>query len=178
MMTILRLCAEFFMTGLFAVGGGLATLPFLYEIGEKTGWYTDTDVLDMLAISESTPGPIGVNMATYAGFGVSGVLGGICGNLWYSAARLHRPDYGGGTGGGLEGLLPSGAWVREPLEYALCRHRLQGFDPCGGDRPGDDLLEEGKPHPADRSLCGGGCDIQLINKNIGAPFWSTEFFIE
>ena len=81
MMTILRLCAEFFMTGLFAVGGGLATLPFLYEIGEKTGWYTDTDVLDMLAISESTPGPIGVNMATYAGYGVSGVLGGICATL-------------------------------------------------------------------------------------------------
>ncbi|MBR5869196.1 MAG: chromate transporter [Clostridia bacterium] len=80
-MTILRLCAEFFMTGLFAVGGGLATLPFLYEIGEKTGWYTDTDVLDMLAISESTPGPIGVNMATYVGYNVSGVLGGIMATL-------------------------------------------------------------------------------------------------
>ena len=66
--TLLRLCGEFFLTGLFAVGGGLATLPFLYEIGAKTGWFTEADVLDMIAVSESTPGPIGVNMATYTGF--------------------------------------------------------------------------------------------------------------
>lgn len=81
LVTLCRLCAEFFTTGLFAVGGGLATLPFLYEIGEKTGWYTDTDVLDMLAISESTPGPIGVNMATYAGYNIAGVLGGVLASL-------------------------------------------------------------------------------------------------
>lgn len=81
MMTILRLCYEFFMTGLFAIGGGLATLPFLKEIGKETGWFTEGDVLDMLAVSESTPGPIGVNMATYTGFTVSGVLGGILATL-------------------------------------------------------------------------------------------------
>ncbi len=80
-MTYLRLCYEFFMTGLFAVGGGLATLPFLKEIGLKTGWFTEGDVLDMLAISESTPGPIGVNMATYTGFKVTGVLGGVIATL-------------------------------------------------------------------------------------------------
>ncbi len=77
MMTILRLFIEFFLTGLLAVGGGLATLPFLYDIGEKTGWFTEADVLNMIAVSESTPGPIGVNMATFTGFLTSGVLGSL-----------------------------------------------------------------------------------------------------
>ena len=60
MMTYLRLYYEFFKTGLFAIGGGLATLPFLKNIGEATGWYTYSDLLNMLAVSESTPGPIGI----------------------------------------------------------------------------------------------------------------------
>ena len=64
-------------TGLFAVGGGLATLPFLYDIGKRTGWYTAGDVSNMIAISESTPGPMGINMATYVGFSVSGLIGAI-----------------------------------------------------------------------------------------------------
>jgi len=75
--TLWILCYRFFLTGLFAVGGGLATLPFLYEIGKDTGWFTDADVLNMLAVSESTPGPIGVNMATYTGFTVSGWYGAL-----------------------------------------------------------------------------------------------------
>ena len=59
---------EFFKAGLFAIGGGLATLPFLYEMAEKYTWF-DVEILsDMIAISESTPGPLGVNMATYAGY--------------------------------------------------------------------------------------------------------------
>lgn len=77
MVTLLRLFLEFFFAGLLAVGGGLATLPFLYDIGEKTGWFTDADVLNMIAVSESTPGPIGVNMATYTGYITSGVLGSL-----------------------------------------------------------------------------------------------------
>ena len=59
-----RLFWEFFKTGLFAVGGGMATLPFLKDIGETTGWYSSGDLMSMLAVSESTPGPIGINMAT------------------------------------------------------------------------------------------------------------------
>ncbi|MBR5742896.1 MAG: chromate transporter [Clostridia bacterium] len=86
--TLLRLCGEFFLTGLFAVGGGLATLPFLYEIGEKTGWFTENDVLDMIAVSESTPGPIGVNMATYTGFTVGSASGGAAGVLGSVLATL------------------------------------------------------------------------------------------
>ena len=73
----LQLYWEFFKTGLFAVGGGMATIPFLKDIGEKTGWYTYTDLMNMLAVSESTPGPIGINMATYVGFTVGGPLGSV-----------------------------------------------------------------------------------------------------
>lgn len=85
MMTILRLIVEFFKTGLFAVGGGLATLPFLYEMGEKTGWFGAQDVLNLLAVSESTPGPIGINMSTYVGFITSGVPGAILASLALTA---------------------------------------------------------------------------------------------
>lgn len=77
-MTCLLLFWEFFKTGLFSVGGGLATLPFLYDMGERTGWFTAQQVADMLAISESTPGPIGVNMAVYTGFVTAGFWGSVC----------------------------------------------------------------------------------------------------
>lgn len=72
-----RLFWEFFKTGLFAIGGGMATLPFLKDIGETTGWYGYTDLMNMLAVSESTPGPIGINMATYVGFTVAGIPGAL-----------------------------------------------------------------------------------------------------
>ena len=71
---------EFFKAGLFAAGGGLATLPFLYAISESTGWFSTADIANMIAISESTPGPLGVNMATYAGYQTLGIAGGILGN--------------------------------------------------------------------------------------------------
>lgn len=77
----LRLYWEFFKTGLFAVGGGMATLPFLKDIGASTGWYAQTDLMNMLAVSESTPGPIGINMATYVGFTVGGIPGAVIATL-------------------------------------------------------------------------------------------------
>ncbi len=77
MMLYLQLFWEFFKTGLFAIGGGMATIPFLYEMSDTTHWFTRNDLANMIAVSESTPGPIGVNMATYVGF-VSGMNeGGI-----------------------------------------------------------------------------------------------------
>lgn len=76
-MIYLRLFWEFFKAGLFAVGGGMATLPFLYNISDKTGWFTRAQLADMIAVSESTPGPIGVNMATYVGFITGGVPGAL-----------------------------------------------------------------------------------------------------
>ncbi len=68
---------EFFKIGLFAVGGGLATLPFLNKLVEKYDWFTAGDLANVIAVSESTPGPLGINMATYTGFTGSGILGGI-----------------------------------------------------------------------------------------------------
>lgn len=88
-MLFLRLYLEFVKVGLFSVGGGLATIPFLYELSDNTGWFSRADIADMIAISESTPGPIGVNMATYAGYTtvnaqygpVVGILGSIISTL-------------------------------------------------------------------------------------------------
>ncbi len=78
MKLLLTLFFEFFKTGLFAVGGGMATLPFLYDMSARhPDWFTTAQLADMIAVSESTPGPIGVNMATYVGFRTAGVLGGL-----------------------------------------------------------------------------------------------------
>lgn len=80
-MIYLQLFYEFFKTGLFAVGGGLATLPFLYDISARTGWFTTQDIADLVAVSESTPGPLGVNMASYVGFTTCGLAGGLVATL-------------------------------------------------------------------------------------------------
>ncbi|WP_373163087.1 chromate transporter [Agathobaculum sp. Marseille-P7918] len=76
-MIFLQLFWEFFKTGLFSIGGGLATLPFLQDIAQNYPWFTSSDLLDMIAVSESTPGPMGVNSATYAGFRAAGILGSL-----------------------------------------------------------------------------------------------------
>ena len=76
-MIYLQLFFEFFKTGLFSIGGGLATLPFLYEMSNKTHWFSHADIADMIAISESTPGAIGINMSTFAGFKTAGYPGGV-----------------------------------------------------------------------------------------------------
>lgn len=80
-MTYLRLIFEFFKTGLFSVGGGLATLPFLRDMTLRYPWFTMEELLNMIAVSESTPGAIGINMSTYAGFKAGGSLGGILATL-------------------------------------------------------------------------------------------------
>ncbi len=80
-MIYLQLFYNFFMTGLFAIGGGLATLPFLYDLSDKTGWFTHAELANMLAISESTPGALGINMATYAGFETASFAGGVIATL-------------------------------------------------------------------------------------------------
>ena len=80
-MIYLRLFIEFFKTGLFAVGGGMATLPFLYAMSDSTGWFSHEMLADMIAVSESTPGPIGVNMATYVGFETAGIAGALVATL-------------------------------------------------------------------------------------------------
>lgn len=95
-MILLQLFIRFFRVGLFAVGGGMATIPFLYEMSDATGWFSYTDLANMIAVSESTPGPIGVNMATYVGFTAgmqsgnvsSAVLGAIAATLGLVAPSI------------------------------------------------------------------------------------------
>ena len=74
---LFQLYLEFAIIGLFSIGGGLATLPFLSDLGQRTNWFTAQLLADMVAISESTPGAIGLNMATYVGYNVEGIFGGI-----------------------------------------------------------------------------------------------------
>ncbi|MBD5118955.1 MAG: chromate transporter [Clostridiales bacterium] len=74
--TLVLLFLEFCRVGLFSVGGGLATIPFLTDLGERTKWFDPGDLANMIAISESTPGPMGVNMATYVGFHTGSLVGG------------------------------------------------------------------------------------------------------
>ena len=85
---------EFFKTGLFSVGGGLATLPFLYEMSDKTGWFSHADIADMIAISESTPGAIGINMSTYAGYKTAGIPGGKFLNKFRDNPHVEGAFYG------------------------------------------------------------------------------------
>lgn len=80
-MIYINLCYEFFKIGLFAIGGGYTTLPFLYDLTLKYDWFTKADLTQMLAISTMTPGPTGINMATFAGYNSSGVLGSIVASL-------------------------------------------------------------------------------------------------
>ncbi len=80
-MILIQLYIQFFMTGLFSIGGGLATLPFLYDMADRTGWFTAADIADMIAVSESTPGAIGINMSTYCGFTTAGLTGAITATL-------------------------------------------------------------------------------------------------
>lgn len=75
MMILLQLFYEFFFIGALSIGGGLATVPFLQSLSERTGWFTLAELADMIAVAESTPGPIGINLATYVGFRTHGLLG-------------------------------------------------------------------------------------------------------
>ena len=77
MILYFELFLEFFKIGLFAIGGGLATLPFLQDYAARTGLITEADIANMIAISESTPGPIGINSATYFGYQLGGISGSI-----------------------------------------------------------------------------------------------------
>lgn len=80
-MIFLLLFAEFFKIGLFAIGGGLVTVPFLFDLSDKYGWFSTAELADMIAVSESTPGPIGVNMASFAGFNAAGVSGAVAATI-------------------------------------------------------------------------------------------------
>lgn len=84
-MIYLILAYEFFKIGLFSIGGGMATLPFLMDLTGKYDWFTISELTNMVAISESTPGPVGINMATYAGYNAAGIPGAIVATLALTA---------------------------------------------------------------------------------------------
>ena len=125
MMLYLCLYFEFFKTGLFAVGGGMATIPFLYDLSDKTGWFTHTDLANMIAVGESTPGPIGVNIATYVGFltGMShdGVVGAIAGAVT-ATLGLITPS--------VIIILIIAMVLRRFMKYAGIKAFLGGVRPC------------------------------------------------
>ena len=81
MMTLVHLIIEFFKIGVFSVGGGYATIPFLYQLVHEYGWYSTDELTNMIAISMLTPGPVGANMATFAGFQTFGIFGGVVATL-------------------------------------------------------------------------------------------------
>ncbi len=88
MMIFITLFLEFFKVGLFALGGGLAALPFLQDLIEKYGWMTAQELLNMIAVSESTPGAIGINTATFIGYNTAGIAGGITATIGLAAPSI------------------------------------------------------------------------------------------
>lgn len=79
---------EFFKVGLFAIGGGLVTVPFLFNLSDKYHWFSHQELADLIAISESTPGPLGINMAIYAGYNTAGIAGGVLATLGLIAPSI------------------------------------------------------------------------------------------
>ena len=84
----LQLFGAFFKIGLFTIGGGLAALPLFQRELLALGWITPTEFIDMVAISQATPGPIGVNMATFAGFRVASYSGAVAATAGLAAPSL------------------------------------------------------------------------------------------
>ena len=167
MMLILELCFRFFCCGLFAVGGGLATLPFLYNISKETGWYTFSDISNMIAVSESTPGPMGVNMATYVGFTTAGPAGAVIATLGLITPSIiviiHRPDCGSRYRRGKDSVPPCRRGWQPGAFQAVFHHQLEG------DRTGAcDLVRLSQMEKAPDLLHrGGGCDWNRVPVPLG-----------
>ena len=87
-MIYLVLLYEFFKIALFTIGGGLASIPYLILLSNKYNWYSIEQLIDMIAISESTPGPIAINISTYAGYNTVGVLGGITASIGFALPSI------------------------------------------------------------------------------------------
>jgi chromate transporter len=131
----LQLAFEFFKVGLFAVGGGLATLPFLMQISQAyPQWFSIDDLMQMVAVSESTPGPIGVNMASYVGFHVAGIPGVVVATLALTLPAflsillvvrvLDRFKTNRRIAGGLEALRPAVTGLIAAAGYLVLRSVL------------------------------------------------------
>ena len=193
-MIYLQLFFEFFKAGLFAIGGGLATIPFLTDIGQRTGWFTSGELANMIAISESTPGPMGVNMATYVGFHTGGIAGGVIATLGLVcpsilvilviAGFLKKFRESRGVDAVFYGIRPAStaliaAALAEVCSIALLN--LSAFQTGGaaalfqwkGDRPGGGHLrvppgeapEKTPPHRVHRRLGGDRRGLPVLKKS-------------
>ena len=134
-MIYLQLAFEFFKTGLFAVGGGLATLPFLMQMSQTyPQWFSIDELMQMVAISESTPGPIGVNMATYVGFHTAGIPGAVTATfalilpafltILVVVRILHRFQTNRRIMGGMEALRPAVTGLIAAAGYVVLKSVL------------------------------------------------------
>lgn len=140
-MIYLTLFYEFFKIGLFAVGGGIATLPFLMDLTDKYDWYTASELTNMIAISESTPGPVGINMATYAGYQAAGIGGAIVATvslvlpaliIIVIVARFMKKFYDNPTvQTAFYGIRPAVAAAIAFAVWGLCEITLLGKDSTG-----------------------------------------------
>jgi chromate transporter len=141
-MSIPLLYLEFVFVGLFSIGGGLSTLPFVYRLADKYAWFNVSGIPDMLAVTQFVPGAIGVNFGAYTGFRVAGIAGAVfavAGLLsgpiaiiiviarYYEAFKKNRiaQDV-------FEGLRPAAAGLLAAAGYgiiklALCRADTAGF---------------------------------------------------
>ncbi|NNJ70268.1 MAG: chromate transporter, partial [Kiritimatiellales bacterium] len=81
MSALIQLFGSFFTIGLFAFGGGYAVLSFLQQEVERRGWMTTERFVDLIAIAQSTPGPIAINMATFVGYQTGGIPGALIATL-------------------------------------------------------------------------------------------------
>lgn len=125
---------EFFKIGLFAVGGGPATIPFLMELTERYDWFTARELTDMIAVSESTPGPIGVNMATYVGFDTLGLFGGIVSTIalvvpsiiviTIIATFFHKMNQNPKVQAVFSGIRPAVTGIIASAVYTICKVSL------------------------------------------------------
>lgn len=140
MTTLLQLAGEFFCIGLFSVGGGMATVPFLMSLSERTGWFSLQDLSHIIAISETIPGPIGVNMSTNLGYNIAGVPGAILATLFltlpsfliiYLLARLIGKLRGNNTFESIfYGLRPASVGLISSVLLSLC---ITTFFPQSGN---------------------------------------------
>ncbi len=178
-MIYLRLFFEFFKVGLFSIGGGLATIPFLTDLGSRTGWFTSGELANMIAISESTPGPMGVNMATYVGFHLRGIPGGVTATLGLIcpsilviliiAGFLKKFRESRGVDAVFYGIRPASTALIAAALAEVCSIALLNLNAfsAGRDRvplPPGGAAEKAPPHRVYRCLGGGGRGLSVLNR--------------
>lgn len=116
-MILLKLFLTFFEIGLFTFGGGYAMVSIVFEKALENGWLTEAELLNMIAVSESTPGPIAINMATFVGSTQAGIIGSLCATL-----GVVLPSF-------IIILLVS-AVIKNFLKYEGVQAFLSGVRPC------------------------------------------------